>query len=152
MPAQRTSGCWGMARSGGWSRKTNLVIRVAEAVVCCHGLLGAHLSRLDYASLQHGDKAAAVLQNADIGENVAVDNQDIGKLAPFQGADLVVPPHDLGARFGGARDRFQRRKADVLDEEAEFAGIGAVRAPGEAVVAAHAEAAARLENAPRAFG
>ena len=48
--------------------------------------------------------------------------------------------------------RFQRREADVLDEERQFLGVVAVRVPGEAVVAPHAEPAAGFQDHPGAFG
>ena len=43
-------------------------------------------------------------------------------------------------------------EADVLDEERQLLGVVAVRVPGEAVVAAHAEPAAGLEDAAGALG
>ncbi len=64
----------------------------------------------------------------------------------------LAAAHDLGAGPRGAGDHLQRRKADVVDEESQLLGVVAVRVPGEAVVAAHAEPAAGLQDPAGALG
>ena len=44
--------------------------------------------------------------------------------------------HDLAAVLGGGEDRLHRREAEQVDEGLEVLGVGALRRPGEAVVAA----------------
>src|SRR5947209_8208389 len=52
---------------------------------------------LDQTSLDHGHEPRAVFEQGDVGEDVAVDHEDIGELAGFEGAEFVSAAHDLGA-------------------------------------------------------
>ena len=54
--------------------------------------------------------------------------------------------HDFRAGLRGALERFERAEADVVHEEGQLLGVVAVRVPAEAVVAAHADAPAGLED------
>src|SRR5260370_24224342 len=110
------------------------------------------LACLDRAALHHGEEPRAILQDGDVAEHVAVDDQEIGKFAYLECAELVGAAQDLRAGFGGAGDDFQRGEADVLDEERQLAGVVTVRVPTEAVVAAHAEPAPGPQDAPGAVG
>ena len=56
------------------------------------------------------------------------------------------------AIFGGAGEDFQGAKADVFDEECQFASVVTVGVPGEAVVTTHSEAAAGSEDHAGTFG
>ena len=84
-----------------------------------------------------------VLQDADVGDRIAVDQQQVGEIAGLDHAELVAHAHDLAAVFGRGEDRLHRREAEHVDEGLEVLGVGALRRPGEAVVAAdqHADAA-----------
>ena len=81
-----------------------------------------------------------VLQDAHVGDRVAVDQQQVGQIAFLDHAELVAHAHDLAAVFGRGQDRLHRREAEHFDEGLEVLGVGALRRPGEAVVAADADA------------
>jgi lysophospholipase L1-like esterase len=108
--------------------------------------------RLDHTPLHHREEPRAVFQHGDVGQDIAVDDQDVGELAGLDGPELVDAAHDLGAGLRGAGDHFHRRQPDVLDEEGQLLGVITVRVPGKPVVATHAESAAGAEDHPGALG
>src|SRR5262249_54453714 len=120
--------------------------RVTNAATGLLLLRPGELPGLDDAALHHGEEARAVLQDGDVRQHVAVHHQHVGQLARLERAQLVAAAQDLGTRFGGAGEDVQRAQADVLDEEGQLLGVVAVRVPGEAVVAAHAEPSARPQD------
>ncbi len=61
-----------------------------------------HSSRLDDAALHHRQESRPILQDADVAQHVAVDDQHVGQLAGLQRAELVAAAHDLGAGLRGA--------------------------------------------------
>ncbi len=81
-------------------------------------------------------QAALILQNADVGQPIAVDQQKVREKAFFDLPEFVPHRHDLTTQPGRRLDRFHRREVEVVDEMLEIARIGADRVPGEAVVAA----------------
>src|SRR5437868_14197819 len=66
---------------------------------------GHCLPRLHNASLKHGDESGPIFKHADVGKDVAVDDQDVRELAGFQSANFLVASQNLGARASGAGDR-----------------------------------------------
>src|SRR4026208_2151160 len=87
----------------------------------------------------HPDRAG-VLQDGDVGEGVAVDQEQVGERARPAHAQLPRQAHDLAALPGGRHERLHRREAEDLDEQPEIAGVRAVRAERESVVAAGQDA------------
>ena len=81
-------------------------------------LLPVELAGFDDAALHDGDETLAVFQKRNVPDDVAVDDQHVGQFAGLERAEFVAAPHDFGAGFRRALDRFQRREADVVHEEA----------------------------------
>src|SRR5437867_9652222 len=88
-------------------------------------------------------QGVAILKKSDVGERVAVHQQQIRQRAGLDHAELTGQAHDLAAQARGRDDRVHRREAEDLDEDPEIARVRAVRRVGEAVVAAgqHADPA-----------
>src|SRR2546422_1396567 len=88
-------------------------------------------------------QGVAVLQDRDVGERVAVHQQQVRQRAGLDHAELTGQAHELAAQTRGRDDRVHRREAEDLDEDPEIARVRAVRRVGEAVVAAgqHADPA-----------
>ena len=84
--------------------------------------------------------------NGDVGDDVTVDDEDVGQLAGLQRSDIVFCSADLRAGTGGTNDGVHRAEADVVDEEAELFGVVTMRVPREAVVAAQAQPTTGLEQ------
>jgi hypothetical protein len=91
---------------------------------------------VELAVLHDAVQPVVVLQHRDVGEGVAVDEQEIGEVPGLHLAQLVGPQHDLATPCGGGDDRLHRREAEQLDEVLQVPRVGAVRGPSEAVVAA----------------
>src|SRR5687767_2073361 len=79
-----------------------------------------HLAEL--AVLHDREQAVLVLQDREVGERVAVDQQEVGEPA-FADLAQVLPHHHLAAPAGGRDDRLQRRHAEVLHEVIEVLGV-----------------------------
>src|SRR5262245_18678011 len=62
------------------------------------------------------EQPVLLLENAHIGERIAVDEKKIGEEALLDLAELVAHAHDLPAMAGGRCYRFHGRHADHLDE------------------------------------
>ena len=92
-----------------------------------------------------------VLQDGDVGERVAVDENEVGEEAGLDLAEVVGPEHDLAAELGGREDGLHRREPEPLDEVLEVAGVRPVRGPGEAVVAAREQLDAPLVHLAKAL-
>src|SRR5882672_12077857 len=108
------------------------------------GLGGADLGLLvEHAILHHGEELGLVAQNAEVGEGVPVHQDQVGKVAVLELAELAALHHDLAAVAGGREQRLHRRHPEILHEVLEVTGVLAVRGEGEAVVAAgeHTDAA-----------
>src|SRR5579864_665781 len=84
------------------------------------------LTGLDDAALHHGHEPRAVIEQGDVSQHVAVDDEQVGELACFDGSELAGSAHDLGPGLRGTNDRFERAEAYVRDEEAELLGVVAV--------------------------
>src|ERR1700751_5824577 len=78
----------------------------------------------------------SVLQDRDVAERVAVDEDEVGEVAGLDLAEFAGLAHDLPALSGGRQDGLHRGEAEKLDEVLQGAGVGPVRAPGEPVVSA----------------
>src|SRR5690348_2750333 len=81
-----------------------------------------------------------VLQDGDVVQGVAVDEDQVGEVAGLDLTELVGAEHDLPAEGGGGQDGFHRGEAEPLDEVLQVASVSAMRSPGEAVVAAGQDA------------
>src|SRR5882724_6689531 len=93
--------------------------------------------RLVQTAVLHDDEERVLpLQELDVGERIAVDKEEIGEVAGLDLAELLGAAHDLAAEAGGGDERLHGAEAEHVDEEEEIARVGAVRVPGEAVVAA----------------
>src|SRR5215831_494405 len=88
------------------------------------------------AVLHDRKQLAGILQNGDIRQWIAVDQQDVCQIAGFNLTELVAHHHDLAAVLGGGHDRVHRREAEQVDEVLDVAGVAADRIPGKAVVTA----------------
>src|SRR6266436_366110 len=100
--------------------------------------------RLVQTAVLHDDEERVLaLQELDVGERIAVDEEEIGEVAGLDLAELLGAAHDLAAEAGGGDERLHGGEAEHVDEEEKIARVGTVRVPGEAVVAAgqHADAA-----------
>ena len=96
------------------------------------------------AAVLHDDEERVLpLQELDVGERIAVDEEEIGEVAGLDLAELSGAAHDFPAQAGGGHERLHGSEAEHVDEKKEIARVGAVRVPGEAVVAAgeHADPA-----------
>src|SRR5438094_1216095 len=92
-------------------------------------------------------QGVAVLQDRDVGERVAVHQQQVRQRAGLDHAELTGQAHELAAQTRGRDDRVHRREAEDLDEDPEIARVRAVRRVGEAVVAAGQHADPALAHA-----
>src|SRR5437667_4855452 len=92
-------------------------------------------------------QGVAVLQDRDVGERVAVHQQQVRQRAGLDHAVLTGQAHELAAQARGRDDRVHRREAEDLDEDPEIARVRAVRRVGEAVVAAGQHADPALAHA-----
>ena len=75
------------------------------------------------------------LQNRHVGQQVAIDEQQVGEVALAHLAELVAHLHQLGADARRAGERFARTVAKQLDKMLNVPRIGALRGDVEAVVA-----------------
>jgi predicted dithiol-disulfide oxidoreductase (DUF899 family) len=64
----------------------------------------------DLAPLQHQGDARGVLQQAHVAERVAGDDEEIGELALFDGADIALHAETLGGPAGRRTQCLQRRQ------------------------------------------
>src|SRR5215469_7445199 len=96
------------------------------------------------AALHDEGEALVVLQDAYVGQRVAVDQQEIGQVARLDLPEFMASPHDLAAGTRRGLQRFARTESEMLHEMLEVAGVGALRIDGEAVVAADHDANAAL--------
>ena len=89
------------------------------------------------ATLHDGQQLGRVLQDGDVGQRVAVDDEQVGQVALPHRSELVGPAHELGAVPRGPADDVERRDPCLLDVELELVGVAAVgQADGAVVVAA----------------
>ena len=98
------------------------------------------------AVLHDREQLRLVLQDRDVGQRVAVHQQQVGEpavpdLAQLLAFIMICPPQRVAGNDG-----LHRRHAEVFDEVLEVLGVLAVRRPGEAVVAAGQHADAALEH------
>src|SRR5688572_12326282 len=91
---------------------------------------------VELAVLHHREDLRLVLQDADVGKRVAVDEQQVGEETFAHLAQLVAAHHHLAAQLRRREQRLHRAHAEVLHEVLEVARVGAVLGPGEAIVAA----------------
>src|SRR6266568_1521580 len=103
-------------------------------------------SLVQAAVLHDDEQRVLTLQALDVGERIAIDEQEVGEVAGLDLAELVRAAHDLATHPGGRDERLHRSEAEHVDEEEEIAGIGAVRVPRESVVAAGQDADAALAH------
>src|SRR2546422_2594947 len=92
------------------------------------------------AVLHDHEDPRPVLQDPDVVEGVALDEEEAGAVTRLDRAKVVGPPHDLGAEPGRRHERLHRREAEEVDEVPEVPCVGAVRVPGKAVVSARQHA------------
>jgi len=106
-------------------------------------ILSCHLRRRDillppglvHAAVDQDDvELRMVLQDLDVGERVAVDDDAVRVVARFDLAELVLAHEQLGHAGRRGDDALVRGEAEQLLEVGEVAGVGAVGGPGEAVV------------------
>src|SRR6266850_4210640 len=111
----------------------------------------ADLGRLrELAVLHDREQLGSILQDRDVRERVAVDEQQVGEPAIADLAEILAH-HDLPAPARRRDERLHRRHAEVLDEVLEVFRVLAVWRPGESVVAAGEHADAALEHRPHAL-
>jgi len=67
--------------------------------------------------LHHGDELRAILEDRNIREHVALDDQPRRRVCRFERADLVVAAEDLGAGLGRADQRLHRGEATCLTKK-----------------------------------
>src|SRR5689334_3205312 len=66
-------------------------------------LLGLR-SLVELAVLHDGEDPVLVLQDADVGDRIAVNQQQVGQVALPDLAELVAHSHELGAVLGAGED------------------------------------------------
>ena len=64
------------------------------------------LACFDQAALEDGDEAVAMFENADVADDISVDDEHIGEFSRLQCPELLGTPHDFRAGFRCAADRF----------------------------------------------
>ena len=74
-------------------------------------------------------------KKGDVGEGVALDGDEVGEFAGFDGADAILPGEEFGGGGGGGADGFKRGQA-ALGERDQFFGIFALVVYAACVVAA----------------
>ena len=99
-----------------------------------------------------GMDVLGVLEEGNFLQRVAVDEDDVGVVAREDLAQDVRVAHDLAAEGGGGEDALHGRVAEHVDEMGQVARVGAVRGPGEAVVAAGQDADAAPVHLPHGLG
>ncbi|MNL67208.1 hypothetical protein D3C87_1917730 [compost metagenome] len=99
---------------------------------------------MDDPILHHELNLRRVRQQREILEGIAIHQNDVGQVARFQLAEFVGPLHDLAAELSCSEQGLLGRHADVVDKVLEIAGIGAVRHPCKAIVAARKDADSAL--------
>src|SRR5271154_6406785 len=99
---------------------------------------------MELAVLHDGEEPRLVLQDTDIGGRVAIDQQQVSKVALLDHAEFVRHAHDLAAEASRGDKRLHWREAEQVDKILEILRVGALRRPGEPVVPAdqYANAAA----------
>ena len=71
---------------------------------------------MEVAVLHDRYQARRVLQDAHVGERVAIDEQQVGEVVGAELAELVRPAHDLAAPLRGGDERLHRRETQEIDE------------------------------------
>ena len=78
--------------------------------------------------------AAAVVQQPDVGERVAVEHQYVGQAALGNGADAALEPHGDGTVGGGADDGLHGAETQLVHEDLRLPAVpvpvGGEREPG----------------------
>ena len=80
------------------------------------------IAAIDCSTLHH---EADFLQDADIGERIARNSNDICQIAGFEGADLILPAEEFCAVEEVGLESGERGHA-VFNHQVKFAGLGAV--------------------------
>lgn len=88
----------------------------------------------------HDDCAALhyeldLAEDGDVREGVALDGDEVGELAVFEGADLVLRVEKFGGGCGSGADGFERGEA-ALGERDELFGVFALALGASGVIAA----------------
>src|ERR1700676_5301726 len=63
-----------------------------------------------------------VLEDGDVDQRVAIYGDEVGVLAGFDGANAILPGHELGGVDGGGANGFNGRVA-AADEAGKFEGV-----------------------------
>src|SRR6266545_7366808 len=103
---------------------------------------------VERAVLHDHAERAPVLEDRDVAEGIAVDQQQVGKRARLDHTQLARHAHDLAAQPGGRDERLHGREAEDLDEEPEVARImadGEGSRPGDLDSVSEIDAARQLE-------
>ena len=69
------------------------------------------------------DDAAAVVQEPDVGQRIAVEHQHVGQAAFGDGADPAFEPHGDGPVGGGADDGLHGAEAQLLHEDLRLPAV-----------------------------
>ena len=56
-------------------------------------------------------------EKSDIGKRVALDGDEVGEFAGFDGADAILPGEEFGGGGGGGADGFERGKAALGERD-----------------------------------
>src|SRR5580700_6304097 len=81
------------------------------------------IAAIDCSTFHH---EADFLQDADIGERIARNSNDICEIARFEGADLILPAEEFCAVEEVGLESSERGHA-VFNHQDKFAGLCAVR-------------------------
>ena len=92
-----------------------------------------------FAVFVHVENLGYILQHLDVGQRVAVDDDQVGLLADLDGADLVLEAEHDGVVLGGADDGFHRRATGFVDVDVELHGALAVHWCADEIGAQSAE-------------
>src|SRR6478735_4372194 len=117
--------------------KTTSAIWYSSIAPAGRGTRALHGRRpVELAVFHHRQDAGLVLQDGDVLERVAIDQQDVREVALTDVAEDLAHAHHRAAPCSGREESFHVAHADVLDEVFEILGIGSVRGPRETVVTA----------------
>src|SRR5258706_13413535 len=70
----------------------------------------------EFTVFHDGTQFIPMLQDGDVRDRVAIDQQQVGRVTRLDLADAVPHAHDLAAEAGGGNDRIHRREPEQLDE------------------------------------
>src|SRR6266849_8327536 len=104
----------------------------------------------DLAGLEHAGNVLGMLQDPDVVERVALDQDNVGPLARCEYPRAVLNADGLGSHPRGGHERFRWREA-ILREQFQLQRIRASHVERRATIRPHGNVDAHLMGATHAF-